>query len=175
MRQIVLDTETTGIDPKSGHRIIELACVELIDRKKTGHYFHRYITPEREIDSGAQQVHGISAEFLSDKPTFAEVVGSFVDFIRDAELIIHNAPFDAGFINNELMLAGMPPLDSICTGVFDTLQLAKQKHPGQKNNLDALCRRYQIDNANRNFHGALLDTDLLVEIYLIMTEDQTVS
>ena len=175
MRQIVLDTETTGISPKAGHRIIELACVELIDRKKTGRSFHHYTNPEREIDSGAQQVHGISVEFLSDKPRFAEVVGSFVDFIRDAELIIHNAPFDVGFINSEFTLAGMPPLDSICTGVFDTLQLAKQRHPGQKNNLDALCERYQIDNASRNFHGALLDADLLAEIYLTMTEDQTIS
>lgn len=171
MRQIVLDTETTGLSPNSGHRIIELACIELIDRKITGLRFHRYINPECEISPGAQRVHGLSAEFLSDKPKFAEVVGSFVDFIRDAELIIHNAPFDVGFINSEFTLAGMPPLDSICAGVCDTLQLARQKHPGQKNSLDALCGRYQIDYTHRNLHGALLDADLLTEIFLVMTED----
>ena len=173
MRQIVLDTETTGLG--SGHRIVELACIELVDRKKTGHRFHHYINPEREIDWRAQEVHGIKIEFLSDKPRFSEIVGSFVDFIRDAELIIHNAPFDVGFINSELKLAGLLPLDSICTSVFDTLQLAKRMHPGQKTNLNALCERYQIDNSQRDLHGALIDADLLAEIYLIMTEDQTVA
>lgn len=171
MRQIVLDTETTGLSSNTGHRIIELACIELIDRKKTGLRFHHYINPERKIDPRAQDVHGINVDFLSDKPKFAEIVGSFVDFIRDAELIIHNASFDVGFINNELKLAGMQPLDSICTSVFDTLPFARVKHSGQKNNLDALCGRYQIDNARRNLHGALLDAELLAEIYLAMTNE----
>lgn len=175
MRQIVLDTETTGLSPASGHRIIELACIELVDRKKTGLRFHHYINPERESDLGALKVHGLSTQFLADKQKFAEVVDAFVEFVRDAELVIHNAPFDMGFINSELKLLGMPSLDSICTSVCDTLPLARQKHPGKKNSLDALCVRYQVDNAHRDLHGALLDADLLAEVFLRMTNDSTSS
>lgn len=175
MRQIVLDTETTGLSPAEGHRIIELACIELVDRKKTGLRFHYYINPEREIDLGAAAAHGLSTEFLADKPKFAEIADSFVEFVRGAELVIHNAPFDIGFINSELKRLGMPSLDSICAGACDTLRIARQKHPGRKNNLNALCERYQVDNAHRDFHGALLDTDLLVEVFLRMTNDSVAS
>lgn len=175
MRQIVLDTETTGLSPVSGHRIIELACIELVDRKKTGLRFHHYINPERESDLGAVAVHGLSTEFLADKPKFAEIVDSFVEFVCGAELVIHNAPFDMGFIDSELKFLGMPPLDSICAGVRDTLPLARQKHPGKKNSLDALCVRYQVDNTHRNLHGALLDADLLAEVFIRMTNESAVS
>lgn len=175
MRQIVLDTETTGISHTSGHRIVELACIELIDRKKTGNRFHHYINPERESDLGAVAVHGLSTQFLADKPKFAEVVEVFVEFVRDAELVIHNAPFDMGFLNSELKLLGMPPLDTICASVYDTLPLARQKHPGKKNSLDALCVRYQVDNAHRDLHGALLDADLLAEVFLRMTKESAAS
>lgn len=171
MRQIVLDTETTGISHTSGHRIVELACIELVDRKKTGNRFHHYINPERESDFGALKVHGLSTKFLAGKPKFSEIVESFVEFVRGAELVIHNAPFDMGFLNSELKLAGMSTLDSICAGVCDTLQIARQKHPEEKNNLDALCVRYQVDNAHRDLHGALLDADLLAEVFLRMTKD----
>jgi DNA polymerase-3 subunit epsilon len=171
LRQIVLDTETTGISYTSGHRIVELACIELVDRKKTGNRFHHYINPERESDFGALRVHGLTPKFLADKPKFSQIVDPFVEFVRGAELVIHNAPFDMGFLNSELKLAGMSSLDSICAGVCDTLLIARQKHPAEKNNLDALCERYQVDNAHRHLHGALLDADLLAEVFLRMTMD----
>jgi len=175
MRQIVLDTETTGISHASGHRIVELACIELVGRNKTGLHFHHYINPERECDLGALKVHGLSTQFLADKPKFVEIVDAFLEFVRGAELVIHNAPFDMGFINSELKLLGMPPLNSICASVCDTLPLARQKHPGKKNSLDALCVRYQVDNAHRDLHGALLDADLLAEVFLRMTNDSVAS
>jgi DNA polymerase-3 subunit epsilon len=175
LRQIVLDTETTGLSPTAGHRIVELACIELVDRKKTGNHFHHYINPEREIDGGALKVHGLSSTFLAGKPKFSEIVDSFVEFVRGAELVIHNAPFDMGFLNSELKLAGMSTLDSICADVCDTLPLARRKHPGKKNSLDALCLRYQVDNAHRNLHGALLDADLLAEVFIRMTNESAVS
>lgn len=174
MRQIVLDTETTGMSPASGDRIVELACIELIGRKRTGLRFHHYINPERESDFHALQVHGLSSQFLSDKPKFAEIVDPFVEFVRGAELVIHNAPFDMGFLNSELKLLGMSPIDSICASVCDTLPLARQKHPGKRNSLDALCKRYQVDNAHRDLHGALLDADLLAEVFLRMTNESAV-
>ncbi|HAB56041.1 MAG TPA: DNA polymerase III subunit epsilon, partial [Cellvibrionales bacterium] len=169
-RQIVLDTETTGLEPSQGHRIIEIGCVELVNRRLTGKHYHQYIQPEREIDQGALEVHGISNEFLSDKPLFANVMEAFLDFIDGAELIIHNAPFDIGFIDHELKLAGskVKKTSSIC-GVIDSLVLARKKHPGQKNNLDALCKRYAVDNAKRELHGALLDAEILADVYLMMT------
>ena len=175
MRQIVLDTETTGIDPKSGHRIVELACIELIDRKKTGRHFHRYTNPECKISEGAAAVHGLTEERLRDEPKFAEIVHAALEFITGAELIIHNAPFDVGFLNTELELAGLPALSNYCPTVIDTLKQAKQLHPGQKNNLNALCDRYQIDKSHRTLHGALLDAELLAEVYLVMTETQAVA
>ncbi|MDD5395571.1 MAG: DNA polymerase III subunit epsilon [Thiothrix sp.] len=168
MRQIVLDTETTGLSPTNGHRIIELACAEMIDHQLTGSRFHAYVNPERDIEPGAQQVHGIDAAFLSDKPRFAGIAGEFINFITGAELVIHNAPFNVGFLTHELTLAGLPQLDSVCTGIFDTLQFARGKFPGQKNSIDALCGRYQIDYLHRTLHGALLDAELLAEIYLKM-------
>ncbi len=171
MRQIILDTETTGLDPKLGHRIIELAGVEMVNRRLTGNRFHRYLNPQREIDAGAQQVHGISLEFLQDKPLFRDVADDFLAYVADAELIIHNAPFDLGFLNNELGLLGMERIDARCA-VTDTLKKAKELHPGQRNNLDALCKRYQIDNSGRTLHGALLDAELLAEVYLAMTRGQ---
>ena len=173
MRQIVLDTETTGIDPKQGHRIIEIGCVEMHKRKLTKRHFHVYINPEREVEEEAFRVHGISNEFLADKPLFREVAQEFLDFIRGAELIIHNAPFDVGFIDHEFAkLGGFPKVADICT-VFDSLVYARQKHPGQKNNLDALCKRYGIDNSHRDLHGALLDAEILADVYLMMTGGQT--
>jgi DNA polymerase-3 subunit epsilon len=172
MRQIVLDTETTGLDPRKGHRIIELAAIELSDRKVSDRRFHRYLNPEREIDAGAAEVHGLTLERLQDEPKFSEIVPALLEFIRGAELIIHNAPFDVGFLNKELELSGLPLLDSYCTSVIDTLKLAKELHPGKKNNLNALCDRYQIDNSHRTLHGALLDTELLAEVYLSMTRGQ---
>lgn len=172
-RFVVLDTETTGIDPKQGHRIIEIGCVEMIGRKLTNRHFHVYINPERPVEIEAFNVHGISDEFLSDKPLFREVAQDFLDFIQGAELIIHNAPFDVGFMDNEFsMLGSMPKTSDVCT-VFDTLQFARKKHPGQKNNLDALCRRYGIDNSHRELHGALLDAEILADVYLLMTGGQT--
>ena len=175
MRQIVLDTETTGLEPRLGHRIIEIGCVEVIDRKVTGNRYHQYINPEREIDEGAVEVHGITTSFLADKPHFSDVIDDFLSFIRGAELVIHNAPFDVGFINNELTLLNQPQhhVENICT-VMDTLVLARKMHPGQKNNLDALCKRYDIDNSQRDLHGALLDAEILAETYLAMTGGQTV-
>lgn len=174
MRQIVLDTETTGLDPKQGHRIIEIGCVELQNRKLTGNHFHCYINPQREVDSGAMEVHGISNEFLNDKPLFATVEDEFMDFVRGAELVIHNASFDIGFLDNELSLTpsvnhAMEP----CCSVLDTLALARNKHPGQRNSLDALCKRYGVDNTQRELHGALLDAEILADVYLVMTSGQS--
>lgn len=173
-RQIVLDTETTGLDPKQNHRIIEIGCVEMIDRKLTGRHFHQYINPERDVEQGAFEVHGISDEFLSDKPKFSDIVKAFLDFIKDSELIIHNAPFDVGFINHELnLLSAKHGCVEDYARVLDTLVLARKRHPGQKNNLDALCKRYDVDNSNRQLHGALLDAEILAHLYLAMTGGQT--
>jgi DNA polymerase-3 subunit epsilon len=172
MRQIVLDTETTGLEFRLGDRVIEIGCVEILGRKLTGNRFHRYINPEREIEAGAMAVHGISNEFLADKPKFRDIVGDFLDFIRGAELVIHNAAFDVGFLNHELSLLGLPPLEEVCGGVVDTLRLAKELHPGRRNSLDALCERYAVDNSGRTLHGALLDAELLAEVYLGMTRGQ---
>ena len=172
MRQIVLDTETTGLEHKLGHRIVELAAVELCNRQFTGNHFHYYLNPDRESDEGALQVHGLTTEFLQDKPRFHEISGEFLDFINDAELIIHNAPFDVGFLNHELSLIKLKSLDNYCVLITDTLKLAKEFHPGKRNNLDALCERYNIDNSKRTLHGALLDAELLAEVYLAMTRGQ---
>ncbi len=174
MRQIVLDTETTGLEPSQGHRIIEVGCVELVNRKLTGKTYHRYINPQREIDAEAVEVHGITNEFLADKPLFADIMHEFQDFIRGAELVIHNAPFDIGFMNHEFALCGaeQAKTEDFCS-IIDTLVLARKLHPGQKNNLDALCRRYGIDNSKRELHGALLDSEILADVYLFMTGGQT--
>lgn len=174
MRQIVLDTETTGLEPSQGHRIIEIGCVEIIDRKLTGNHYHQYIRPDREIDEGAIEVHGITNEFLADKPVFAQIVDDFLDFVRGAELVIHNAPFDVGFIDAELrkLSPRRGVITELCT-VLDTLVLAREKHPGQKNSLDALCKRYAVDNSQRDLHGALLDAEILADVYLLMTGGQT--
>lgn len=173
MRQVVLDTETTGIDPKQGHRIIEIGCVEMIGRKLTKRHFHVYINPDRDVEEEAFRVHGISNEFLADKPRFHEVAQAFFDFIKGAELIIHNAPFDIGFMDHEFSrLGGYPKTAEVCR-VFDSLVYARKKHPGQKNNLDILCRRYGIDNSHRELHGALLDAEILADVYLLMTGGQT--
>jgi len=172
MRQIILDTETTGLDPNQGHRIIEVAAVEMVNRRLTGNHLHRYVNPDRDIDAGAMQVHGITPEFLQDKPRFVDIAREFVDFIQGAELIIHNAPFDVGFLNMELRLLEMTPLATWCDGVTDTLAMAKALHPGQRNNLDALCKRYGVDNAARTLHGALLDCELLAAVYLALTRGQ---
>ncbi len=172
MRQIVLDTETTGLEPQQGHKIIEIGCVEVIDRKLTGRHYHQYINPERLVDEGAMEVHGITDEFLKDKPVFAQIADEFWQFIKGSQLVIHNAPFDVGFINHEFSALGRPPLERECT-VLDTLLLARQKHPGQKNNLDALCKRYAVDNSQRELHGALLDAEILADVYLLMTGGQT--
>ncbi len=174
MRQVVLDTETTGLETSQGHRIIEIGCVELIDRRITDKHWHFYINPEREIDAGAFAVHGISRESLQDKPLFADVAQDFVDYINGAELVIHNAAFDVGFLDYEFAKLGGEGtrISSICS-VLDTLVMARQKHPGQKNNLDALCRRYFINNSQRSLHGALLDARILADVYLAMTGGQT--
>lgn len=173
MRQIVLDTETTGLEVSQDHRIIEIGCVELIGRKLTGNHYHQYINPEREIDEGAFAVHGISTEFLQTKPTFTQIADAFIEFVSGAELVIHNAPFDVSFINHELAKLGgrYKPLDSYCS-VVDSLALARKRHPGQKNNLDALCKRYAVDNSQRDLHGALLDAEILADVYLAMTGGQ---
>ena len=175
MRQIVLDTETTGIDTRLGNRILEIGCVEVIDRRVTGNRYHQYINPERESEEGALEVHGITTSFLADKPVFADIADDFLSFIRGAELVIHNAPFDIGFLNHELNLLNQQNnhMENICT-VLDTLVLARKMHPGQKNNLDALCKRYDIDNSQRDLHGALLDAEILAETYLAMTGGQTI-
>lgn len=174
MRQIVLDTETTGISTSNGDRIIEVGCVELVNRKFTGNVFHQYINPDREVSQGAFQVHGISNDFLDDKPRFAQISESLKVFLEGAELVIHNAPFDVGFLEYEFDLLEDPwkHLEDYCT-ILDTLKLARKRHPGQKNNLDALCKRYNIDNTRRDKHGALLDAEILAELYLVMTGGQT--
>lgn len=173
MRQIVLDTETTGLEPEQGHRIIEIGGVELVDRRLTGRNFHQYINPERDIDPGALEVHGLSREFLADKPVFADVAEAFTEYCEGAELIIHNAPFDLGFLDYEyaLLAAGGPPWRE-AYDVIDTLELARDLHPGQRNNLDALCKRYEVDNTSRTLHGALLDSEILADVYLAMTGGQ---
>jgi len=173
MRQVVLDTETTGLEPAQGHRIIEIGCVEILHRRITERRYQQYLNPEREVDAGAADVHGITLADLTEKPAFRDVAGELIDFVRGAELVIHNAAFDIGFLNAELALAGAEwgRIEDHCT-VFDTLQLAREMHPGQRNNLDALCRRYSVDNAHRERHGALLDAELLAEVYLAMTGGQ---
>lgn len=172
-RQIVLDTETTGLEPSENHRIIEIGCVELIDRRMTGRHYHQYINPEREIDQGAVNIHGITTDFLTDKPTFLSISHEFLEFISGAELIIHNAPFDVGFIDHELakLKGKITSVVNICD-VVDTLVMARQRHPGQRNNLDALCKRYFVDNSQRELHGALLDAEILADVYLLMTGGQ---
>ena len=172
-RQIVLDTETTGLDPETGHRIIEIACVEIINRRISDQHFHEYLNPDRDIDPGAVEVHGLTREFLASKPLFADIAESFLDYVRDAEVIIHNAPFDTAFIDQEFKLchSDWSTIHDYCS-VFDTLKLARDLHPGQRNSLDALCRRYEIDNAHRTLHGALLDAELLADVYLAMTGGQ---
>lgn len=173
MRQIVLDTETTGLEPSQGHRIIEIGCVELINRRQTQSTFHQYLQPDRDIDEGAVEVHGITNEYLQDKPRFGDIAGDFLAFIKGAELIIHNAPFDVGFINHEFGLMGndFGRLENHCS-VLDTLALAREIHPGQRNSLDALCRRYSVDNSGRELHGAMLDAEILADVYLAMTGGQ---
>lgn len=172
MRQVVLDTETTGLEVALGHRVIELAAVEIKNRKITENQFHCYLNPGREIDRGALEIHGITDDFLRDKPQFADIAAEFLDFITGAELIIHNAPFDVGFLNHELELIGRPPLEHFCPKITDTLRMAKELHPGKRNSLDALCERYQVDNSQRSLHGALLDARLLADVYLAMTRGQ---
>lgn len=172
MRQIFLDTETTGLYPDQGHRVIEIAAVEMINRRPTQNHFHVYLNPDREIDAAAQEVHGITLEFLQDKPRFDGIVDEFTRFIKDAELIIHNAPFDVGFLNAELGRIGLQPIQKLCDKITDTLKMAKDARPGQRNNLDALCRHFGIDNSKRTLHGALLDAELLAEVYMAMTRGQ---
>lgn len=172
MRQIVLDTETTGMEASEGHRVIEIGALELIDRRPSGRQFHKYINPERSVEGGALDVHGLSNEFLEDKPVFSEIAGEFLDFVRGAELIIHNAGFDVAFLDAELARLPEPVRIADIAEVLDTLALARQLHPGQRNSLDALCRRYDVDNSNRSLHGALLDSELLIEVYLLMTGGQ---
>ena len=174
MRQIVLDTETTGLDPQNGHRIVEIGCVEIQNRKLTGRHYQVYLNPEREVDEAAFEVHGLSAEFLSNKRRFHQIEQEFIDFIKGAELIIHNAPFDVGFIDHELKQtqSDYVNLNGFCT-VLDSLVLAREKHPGQRNSLDALCKRYEVDNTQRTLHGALLDAEILADVYLIMTSGQS--
>ncbi len=172
MRQIVLDTETTGINPKQGNRIIEIGCVELFERKLTGNNFHRYINPDRDSEEGALAVHGLTTEFLRDKPRFHQVVEELREYIQGAEVIIHNAPFDLGFLNHEFNLLKLPPFDSHINGVIDTLVQAKEMRPGKRNSLDALCEHFGISNAHRKLHGALLDAELLADVYLAMTRGQ---
>lgn len=172
MRQIVLDTETTGLYANEGDRIIEIGCVEIIDRRVTKNHFHQYINPERDSHPDAVAIHGLTTEFLSDKPKFADIAQAFCDYIRDAELIIHNAPFDLGFLNAELARLDMQPVEEITTGIIDTLVQARDMFPGRRNSLDALCERFEIDNTHRTLHGALLDSELLAEVYLTMTRGQ---
>ena len=173
MRQVVLDTETTGLDPAQGHRVIEIGCVEIINRKLTKRHFHCYLNPDRDIDAGAIEVHGITPAFLADKPRFYQIESEFLAFVDGAELVIHNAPFDIGFLNAELARSDSAntSMDVFCT-VLDSLVLARQKHPGQRNNLDALCKRYGVDNTQRELHGALLDAEILADLYLVMTSGQ---
>jgi DNA polymerase-3 subunit epsilon len=173
MRQIVLDTETTGLEPAAGHRIIEIGGVELQNRRLTGKTFHRYLNPERTIEAEAVNIHGITNEYISDKPKFVDIAEEFIEFIRNSEVIIHNAPFDTGFIDHEfgLLNSGLGKLTDYCT-IIDTLVMARKRHPGQKNSLDALCKRYNIDNSRRDLHGALLDAEILAQVYLVMTGGQ---
>ncbi|HET6264840.1 MAG TPA: DNA polymerase III subunit epsilon [Usitatibacter sp.] len=171
MKRIVLDTETTGLEPGEGHRIIELAGLELSGRRATGRHFHRFLNPERAVDIAATQVHGMTAEDLADKPRFADVADEFLEFVQGSELLIHNAPFDVAFLNAELARIGRPSLDGVCT-VTDTLMLAREIHPGKKNSLDALCERYSVDHSRRTLHGALLDAQLLADVWLAMTRGQ---
>ena len=173
MRQIILDTETTGLETADGHRIIEIGCVELIDRRPSRKHFHQYVNPERPIDDGAMEVHGISNEFLADKPRFAEIVDDLLAFLKGGELIIHNAPFDIGFLDYELSLLGRGDSIGDHCSVLDTLELARDLHPGQRNSLDALCKRYDVDNSSRTLHGALLDAEILADVYLAMTGGQS--
>lgn len=174
-RQIILDTETTGLEPAQGHRIIEIGAVEMLNRRLTGNRFHQYLNPEREIDAGAIEVHGITNEMLADKPKFADIAADFLAFVKGAELVIHNAPFDTGFVNSEFRLLGeaapVTSIETACT-VLDTLRLARKLRPGQKNDLDSLCRHYHIDNSQRTLHGALLDAEILADVYLAMTGGQ---
>jgi DNA polymerase III subunit epsilon len=172
MRQIFLDTETTGLYPDQGHRVIEVAAVEMINRRPTNNHFHVYLNPEREIDAAAQDVHGITLEFLQDKPLFSAISQDLIDFVKDAEVVIHNAPFDVGFLNAELGRIGLKPITNYCDRITDTLKMAKDARPGQRNNLDALCRHFGIDNSKRTLHGALLDAELLAEVYMSMTRGQ---
>ena len=172
MRQIFLDTETTGLYHAQGHRVIEIAAVEVVNRRLTKHHFHYYLNPDRDIDPGAQEVHGISLEFLQDKPRFADIANELIAFIADAELIMHNAPFDVGFLNCELGLIGQKKVEAITAKVTDTLKIAKEMRPGQRNNLDALCKYFGIDNSKRTLHGALLDAELLADVYMAMTRGQ---
>ena len=172
MRQVVLDTETTGLEVEQQHRVIEIGCVELFNRRLTGRNFHQYLNPQRDIDEGAQQVHGLTRERLAKEPTFSQIHPQFLEFVRDAELIIHNAPFDVAFLNAELArIESAQKIHELCR-VLDTLVLARQMHPGQRNNLDALCKRYSVDNSHRDYHGALLDARILAEVYLAMTGGQ---
>ena len=172
MRHIFLDTETTGLYANQGHRIIEIAAIEIVNRRPTNNSFHFYLNPDREIDPAAQEVHGITLDFLQDKPRFTEIASDFIKFIKDATLIIHNAPFDVGFINMEFGLIEKPPIEEAVANIIDTLKMAKDMRPGQRNSLDALCRFYNIDNSQRSLHGALLDAQLLAEVYLAMTRGQ---
>ena len=172
MRQIVLDTETTGLEASLGHRVIEIGAVEIANRRLTRRHFHKYVNPERDIEGGALEVHGLTLEFLQDKPRFREIALEFLEFVSGAELIIHNAPFDVAFLDNELVLAGLEVVATYCPTVTDTLRMARDLHPGKRNSLDALCERYLIDNSARTLHGALLDAELLAEVYLAMTRGQ---
>jgi len=172
MRQIILDTETTGLDPRQGHRIIEIAGLELVDRRPTGRHLHLYVNPEREIDAGATEVHGMTWDDLRDKPRFRDVVAPLLDFVRGAEWVIHNAPFDVAFLDAELALCDLERCGALYAGLTDTLALARERFPGKRNNLDALCERFGVDNAGRKLHGALLDAQLLAEVYLAMTRGQ---
>jgi DNA polymerase-3 subunit epsilon len=172
MRLIVLDTETTGLEAALGHRVIEIAGVEIINRRLTRRHFHKYLNPQRDIETGALDVHGLTLEFLQDKPLFPDIASELLDFVCDAELIIHNAPFDVCFLDTELALAALKPIATYCPVITDTLRMARDLHPGKRNSLDALCERYQIDNSARTLHGALLDAQLLAEVYLAMTRGQ---
>lgn len=172
MRSVVLDTETTGLNAALGDRVIELGCIEVLNRRVTGNQFHRYINPERDSETGALKVHGITSEFLQDKPKFREIAPEFLDYIQGAELVIHNAAFDTEFLDLELSRLGLPPIPRHCASIVDSLKLARDLHPGKRNSLDALCERYGIDHAHRTLHGALLDASLLAEVYLAMTRGQ---
>jgi DNA polymerase-3 subunit epsilon len=172
VRQIFIDTETTGLEPRLGHRVIEIAAVEMLSRRFTGRRFHRYLNPERESEEGALQVHGLTTEFLQDKPKFRDIVHELLEFLEGAELIMHNAAFDVAFLDHEFGLAELQPLSEYCHSVTDTLKMAKELHPGKRNNLDVLCERYEVDNSRRTLHGALLDAELLAEVYLAMTRGQ---